>query len=62
MRGAGSVQASIGTRVALRTFVIFGLTSALPVALFTLIGWFFVSEELEIGAKARLEEDRKSVV
>ncbi len=59
MRAPGTVQTSLGTRVALRTFVVFGLTSALPVVLFAVIGWFFVSDELERAAHARLEEASK---
>ena len=59
MRGPGKVESSLGTRVALRTFVIFGLTSSLPVLMFSLIGWFFVSDELEHAAHARLEEASK---
>jgi diguanylate cyclase (GGDEF)-like protein len=59
MAGRDAAQGGLGTRVALRTFALFGLSSALPVALFALIGFFFVSEELEHGARAQLEQASK---
>ena len=50
----------LGTRIGLRTFVLFCLCAMLPTALFAFIAYREVSRELTANARARLAETSKN--
>jgi HAMP domain-containing protein len=50
----------LGTRIALRTFMLFCVCATLPTALFAVVGYHIVSTQLAGYARSRLEEVTKS--
>jgi len=59
MKRFASRAAGLGSRVALRTFLLFAVCAMAPVALFALLGHAFVRDEMRAAAVAQLESTSK---
>ena len=59
MKRFASRAAGLGSRVALRTFLLFAVCAMAPVALFALLGHAFVRDEMRAAAVAQLDSTSK---